>query len=43
VDPNPVDPGAGRPAIVVAKPGQLNPHPVGATTLQASVTAGKSS
>ena len=37
MDPNPVDPGAGQPAIVVAKPGQLNPHPVGATTLKASV------
>jgi hypothetical protein len=37
VDPTPVDPAAGQPAIVVPKPGQKNPHPVGATTLQASV------
>jgi len=37
VDPTPVDPGAGQPAIVIPRPGQKNPHPVGATTLQASV------
>jgi hypothetical protein len=37
VDPTPVDPAAGQPAIVVPKPGQKSPHPVGATTLQASV------
>jgi hypothetical protein len=37
VDPTPVDPGAGQPPIVIPKPGQKNPHPVGATTLQASV------
>jgi hypothetical protein len=37
IDPTPVDPGAGQPAIVIPRPGQKNPHPVGATTLQASV------
>jgi hypothetical protein len=37
VDPTPVDPDAGQPKLVVAKPGQLNPHPVAPQTLQASV------
>jgi hypothetical protein len=37
VDPTPVDPAAGQPAIVIPKPGQKNPREVGATTLQASV------
>jgi hypothetical protein len=37
IDPTPVDPAAGEPAIVIPKPGQKNPHPVGPTTLQASV------
>jgi hypothetical protein len=37
VEPTPIDPGAGQPAPVVPKPGQLNPHPVAPTTLQASV------
>jgi len=37
VDPTPVDPAAGQPKLVVAKPGQLNPHPVAPQTLQASL------
>jgi hypothetical protein len=37
VDPTPVDPGAGQPAIVIPKPGQKNPHPVRPMTIQASV------
>jgi len=37
VDPTPVDPAAGQPTIVIPKAGQKNPHPVGATTLRASV------
>ena len=37
VDPTPVDPGAGQPALVVPEPGRLNPHPVAPTLLQASV------
>jgi hypothetical protein len=37
VDPAPIDPGAGQPALVVPKPGQLNPRPVAPTTLQASI------
>jgi hypothetical protein len=37
VDPTPVDPAAGAPAIVIPKPGQKNPHAVAPTTLQASV------
>ncbi|HEY7132458.1 MAG TPA: hypothetical protein VH440_09415 [Candidatus Limnocylindrales bacterium] len=36
-DPTPIDPGAGPPALLVPKPGQLNPHPVAPTALQASV------
>lgn len=35
--PGPVDPGPGQPQLVVPKAGQLNPHPVTATNLQASV------
>lgn len=35
--PGPVDPGVAQPKLVVAKAGQLNPHPVTATNLQASV------
>ena len=35
--PNPVDPGAGQPALVVPKPGQANIHPVAVTKLEASV------
>jgi hypothetical protein len=37
VDPGPVDPGAGQPALIVAKPGQLNPRPLPAATLEATV------
>jgi hypothetical protein len=37
VDPTPVDPGAGQPALVVPVPGRLDPHPVAPTALQASV------
>jgi len=37
VDPTPVDPGAGQPALVVPEPGRQNPHPVAPTLLQASV------
>lgn len=33
----PVDPGLGQAKLVVPKAGQLNPHPVSATNLQASV------
>jgi hypothetical protein len=36
-DPTPVDPGAQEPTLVIAKPGQLDVHPVGAQRLQASV------
>ena len=36
-DPTPVDPGAQEPTLVIAKPGQLDPHPVGAQRLRASV------
>ena len=35
--PTPVDPGAGQPALVIPKPGQLDPHPVSPQRLQASV------
>ena len=37
VDPGVVDPGLGEPKLVVARPGQLTPHPVGATLLEPSV------
>ena len=37
VDPTPVDPGAGQPALVVPEPGRQNPHPAAPTLLQASV------
>ena len=37
VDPSPLDPGAGQPALVIPKPGQLNPRPLPAETLEASV------
>ena len=36
-DPIPVDPGAGQPALVIPRPGQLNPHPVGAALLEPAV------
>jgi len=35
--PTPVDPGANQPALQVPKPGQHDPHPVAAQSLQASV------
>jgi hypothetical protein len=34
---NPIDPGAGQPAIVRPKPGRLDPHPVAPQRLEASV------
>lgn len=37
VNPGPVDPGAGQPTLVVARPGQLNPRPLPAAMLEASV------
>ena len=37
VNPDPVDPGTGQAAVVVAKPGQLNPRPLPAAVLEASV------
>lgn len=37
VDPVPVDPGAGQPALQIPKPGRLNPHPVSPQSMQASV------
>jgi hypothetical protein len=37
IGPAPVDPGAGQPAIVIPKPGRLNPHPVAPTVLASSV------
>ena len=36
-DPGPVDPGAGQPALVLPRPGQLEPHPVGAALLEPDV------
>ena len=36
-DPVPVDPGAGQPALVIPRPGQLNPHPVGANLLEPAI------
>jgi hypothetical protein len=37
IDPVPVDPGSGQAKLVIALPGRLNPHPVGASTLEPSV------
>lgn len=37
--PWPADPGLGEPTIVVPKPGRLEPHPVGATRIEARVDA----
>jgi hypothetical protein len=37
VDPGPVDPGTGQAKLVVPKPGQLNPRPLPAATLEATV------
>ncbi|MEO8228651.1 MAG: hypothetical protein ABI628_02695 [Chloroflexota bacterium] len=35
--PWPIDPGIGEPTIVVAKPGRLEPHPVGAIRIESRV------
>lgn len=37
VDPGPVDPGTGQAKLVIPKPGQLNPRPLPAATLEATV------
>jgi hypothetical protein len=37
VDPAPVDPGLGQPKLVIPRPGQLNPRPVGAARLEPAV------
>jgi ABC-type transport system substrate-binding protein len=37
VDPAPVDPGTGQAKLVIPKPGQLNPRPLPAATLEATV------
>lgn len=37
VDPGAGDPAPGEPTLVVARPGQLDPHPVAVTLLEASV------
>ena len=37
IDPAPVDPATGQPTLVVAKPGQLNPRPLAASKLEATV------
>ena len=37
VDPGPADPAPGEPTLVVARPGQLDPHPVAVTLLEPSV------
>lgn len=37
VDPAPVDPGTGQAALVIPKPGQLNPRPLPAAKLEATV------
>jgi hypothetical protein len=37
VDPIPVDPGSGQPTLVIARPGQLNPRPLPASKLEATV------
>ena len=37
LDPGPVDPGAGQPTLVIPKPGQLNPRPLPAAKLEATV------
>src|SRR6266550_6815688 len=34
VNPTPVDPGLGQPKLVIPRPGQLNPRPVGAASLE---------
>jgi hypothetical protein len=37
VHPTPVEPGFGRPKLVIPRPGQLNPRPVGAASLESAV------
>jgi hypothetical protein len=39
--PWPADPGLGEPTLVFARPGRLDPHPVGATRIEARVDARK--
>jgi hypothetical protein len=38
IDPVPVDPGLGQAKLVIPRPGQLNPRPVGAASLEPAVT-----
>jgi hypothetical protein len=38
IDPAPVDPGLGQAKLVIPRPGQLNPRPVGAASLEPAVT-----
>ena len=38
VKPAPVDPGFGQPKLVIPRPGQQNPRPVGAASLEPAVT-----
>ena len=38
VNPTPVDPGFGQPKLVIPRPGQQNPRPVGAASLEPAVT-----
>ena len=38
IDPIPVDPGLGQAKLVIPRPGQLNPRPVGAASLEPAVT-----
>ena len=37
VNPAPADPVGGEPTLVIARPGQLNPRPLGATLIETSV------
>lgn len=38
VNPTPVDPGFGKPKLVIPRPGQHDPRPVGAASLEPAVT-----
>jgi hypothetical protein len=38
IDPVPIQPGLNEPALVIARPGQQNPHPVAATSLEPNVS-----
>jgi hypothetical protein len=38
IDPTPIDPGLGQAKLVIPRPGQLNPRPVGAAGLEPAVT-----